>query len=53
MRPAARPVEKYDGQERKGDEIMKRKEEEAKGEKIPRKIVTGWVDPMGTPMEVA
>jgi hypothetical protein len=53
IRPAKRPVKKCDKAERKGEGTMKRKEEKARGKKIPRKIEKGWVDPMATPMDIA
>ena len=53
IRPAMWPVKKCEQAERKGEGTMKRKEEKAKGKKIPRKIERGWVDPMATPMDIA
>jgi hypothetical protein len=47
------PVKKNDQAERKGEGTMKRKEEKARGKKIPRKTEKGWVDPMATPMDIA
>ncbi len=53
IRPAMWPVKKNDQAERKGEGTMKRKEEKARGKKIPRKTEKGWVDPMATPMDIA